>query len=60
MLMKDQNKKSETINTISGEAEYVGTEFENRFGRWNDNYTTAAGYYLIHEKDRHHVYKVIR
>ncbi len=59
MLMKDQDKKGETINTIAGEAEYIGTEFEDGCGRWNDNYTTAAGYWLIHEPDRHHVYKVI-
>lgn len=59
MFTRDPNLKSDTINTIAGEAEYIGTEFEDRFERWNDSYTTAAGYWLIHEQDRHHVYKVI-
>lgn len=58
MLMKDQGKKGETISTISGEAEYIGTEFEDKCGRWNDNYATTDGFYVIHENDRHHIYKV--
>ena len=47
-----------TINTIQGKAEYVKTEVEDKNGNWNDNYYTKDGYYVIHEGNKHHVYKV--
>jgi len=47
-----------TIDTVAGVATYVKTEVEDRYGRWNDDYWTRDGYYVIHEGKRHHVYKV--
>ena len=49
-----------TIRTVAGEAEYIGTEIEDKRGRWNDNYSTRDGYYVIHHGDKHHVYSVRR
>ena len=45
------------INVIGGTAKYVCTEIEDKFGRWNDNYYTRDGYYVIHNGNEHHVYK---
>jgi len=51
-------KMKEKINTIDGEASFVRTEVEDQFGNWNDNYWTRDGFYVIHEGNKHHVYKV--
>jgi uncharacterized protein YeeX (DUF496 family) len=51
---------NKTISTISGEAEYVGTEFEDDYGDWHDDYSVKDGYYVIHGDNRHHVYKLKR
>jgi len=51
--------KSE-ISTVQGRAGFVKTEVEDEQGNWNDSYYTHAGYYVIHEGKRHHVYKVIK
>lgn len=59
MMTKDRDLIGDTINTISGEAEYFGTEYEDSEGKWNDDYSTAQGYYVIHTEKAHHVYKVI-
>jgi len=48
------------INTVAGKAKWVTTEYEDEYGRWNDRYSTAMGYWVIHEGNKHHVYKVIR
>ena len=48
------------INTVQGKAKFVKTEYENEFGGWNDRYYTRYGYYVIHEGNRHHVYKVMK
>ncbi len=45
------------INTAQGRAYYVTTEVENEYGSWNDSYETVAGYWVIHEGNKHHVYK---
>ena len=45
------------ISTASGEAYYIGTEIEDKNGNWNDNYYIKDGYWVIHQGDRHHVYK---
>ena len=47
-----------TINTVAGTAHYIGTEIEDDHGRWNDNYYTRDGYWVIHEGKHHHVYKI--
>lgn len=47
-----------TINTVAGVATYVKTETEDKYGRWNDDYWTRDGYYVIHDGKRHHIYKV--
>ena len=58
-MIKDEGLIGDTIRTISGEAEYIGTEIEDSNERWNDNYYTTRGYYVIHEGSKHHVYKMI-
>jgi len=52
-FLKNAKKK---INTIAGEAKYVGTEIEDADGRWNQHYETPM-YWVIHEGKKHHVYK---
>lgn len=47
-----------TINTGAGIAEFVKTEKEDKYGRWNDNYWIRDGYWVIHEGKKHHVYKL--
>ena len=47
-----------SIGTAAGEAFYVKTEVEDKHGRWNDDYYTRDGYWVIHEGKKHHVYKV--
>lgn len=56
-LRKIQGPKP-TINTASGEARYLGTEFENEDGKWNDSYAIKDGFWVIHQGKQHHVYKV--
>ena len=46
-----------TIETLIGTAKLVVVETEIN-GRWNDNYYTKDGYYVIHEGIRHLVYWV--
>jgi hypothetical protein len=45
-----------SINTANGVAYFLRTEVENANGRWNDSYTTASGYWVIHKGNKHHVY----
>lgn len=48
-----------TINTVAGEAKFLKTETESPGGEWGqDQYTTKEGFWVIHEGDKHHVYKV--
>jgi len=51
-------KVKDSIRTASGEAHYIGTHKENSQGRFPDWYTTTMGYWLIHDGEYHHVYKV--
>ncbi len=46
------------IDTAEGRAKFIKTEVEDKDGKWNDNYQTKDGYYLIHQGDKHHVYKL--
>ena len=52
--------KRKSIRTVEGEAFYVKTEYEDRSGNWNDNYSVKDGYYVVHEDIAHHIYKVKR
>lgn len=47
-----------TIDTMHGKAKYVRTEFEDAEGNFYDDYFSSDGYYLIHDGNKHHVYKV--
>jgi len=67
MFIKDMEGKviaesfvPEKIKTIDGTAHYIGTEIENKQGRWNQSYATRNGYWVIHDGDYHHIYKVTR
>jgi len=57
--VKISEMKGKTINTISGEALYYCTEIEDKNEKWNDDYSTTQGFYVIHRGDKHHVYRVI-
>ncbi len=46
------------IGTVAGTAKYIGTETEDKNGKWNDSYATKDGYWVIHSGEQHHVYKV--
>jgi hypothetical protein len=46
----------EFIDVIGGRAKFVCTEIEDSLGRWNDDYYTTDGYWVIHQGNRHHVY----
>jgi len=47
------------IKTVAGRAKYVKTEIEDKLGRWNDDYATKYGYWVIHEGKQHHIYLVM-
>lgn len=47
------------IDTVAGKALFVRTEKEDKSGRWNDNYYTRDGYWVIHRGKKHYVYKVL-
>jgi len=56
---KRESGVSPMINTIVGKALFVRTEKEDESGRWNDNYYTRDGYFVLHRGKKHDVYKVI-
>ena len=57
-LATEQVKK--IINTVQGEAKFVRTDIEDKNEKWDGiNLSTRDGFYIIHEGDRHHIYKVI-
>lgn len=56
--LEEEFGHKETIETANGTAKYVKTEVENDDGKWNDNYSTKEGYYVIHSYGVHHVYKI--
>ena len=53
-------KMEQEILTAQGEADYSHTEEENEQGRWNDNWETTHGEYVIHQGRKHHIYIVRR
>jgi len=46
------------IDAAGGKASFVKTEIEDEQGKWNDNYYTKDGYYVIHRGKEHDVYKL--
>jgi hypothetical protein len=59
MVKKILKNVKKSIRTVRGLASYVGTEVEDKFGRWNQDYFTRDGFWLIHEGKKHHIYQVI-
>lgn len=55
MALKRLTNVPRTIETISGTKYYIGTEIEDKYGRWDDGYYTPA-FYVIHKGGWHHVY----
>lgn len=53
-----KKKVKDSISTASGKAFFVRTEKEDSQGKWNDNYKVKDGFYLIHDGNLHHVYRV--
>lgn len=51
-------KKPKSIDTVAGKAFFVKTEVEDESGRWNDDYWTKDGYWVIHRGKEHDVYKL--
>jgi len=47
------------INTAKGKAKLVKVEVEDGEGRWNDNYYTRDGFFVLHEGNRHLIYQVV-
>jgi len=47
------------IRTAQGKAKFVKTEKEDKYGRWNDNYAVRDGFFVIHNGNKHHVYKLV-
>jgi hypothetical protein len=44
------------IDTVGGRAKYIYTEVEDKSGKWNDDYWTRDGYWVIHDGKQHHIY----
>lgn len=53
MFKKFKHKDKETIKTADGEKKYYGTEIEEN-GVWDDNYSIADGYWVIHHGNKYH------
>lgn len=53
-----ENSIPQTIRTVAGIAYYQCTEVENQEGRWNNNYSTRDGFWVIHRGRFHDVYSV--
>jgi len=51
-------KPREYIDTIRGRAYFVKTCTEDKYGNWDDHWSTIAGEFVIHEGKNHHVYKI--
>jgi hypothetical protein len=49
---------AKTISTVNGEADLYTVEEENAQGKWNDDYYTRDGFWVIHKGNNHYVYKV--
>lgn len=46
-----------TITFFGETCDYIGTEVEDKYGRFEDSYQSREGFHLIHEGPHHHVYK---
>lgn len=48
-----------TIYTVMGIAHYQHSEIDDEYGNWNDNWRINDGYWVTHESNKHHIYKII-
>jgi len=46
------------IDTARGRAYFLKTITEDKYGRWDDHWSTLAGEFVIHEGKKHHVYVI--
>ena len=46
------------IDTFRGKAYFVKTITEDKYGNWDDHWETIRGEFVIHEGNKHHVYKI--
>ena len=46
------------IDTVDGRAYFYKTEVEDKNGRWYNDYWIRDGFWVIHEGNQHHVYKI--
>jgi len=46
----------EYIDTIAGRAYFYKTITEDKYGNWDDHWSSLAGEFVIHEGNKHHVY----
>jgi hypothetical protein len=51
-------RPQKSIRVVGGTAHYVKTEVEDSQGRWNDDYYTRDGYWVLHEGNKHYIYKM--
>lgn len=49
-------KPAPFIRTVAGRATYSHTEFEDKYGNWNDRWESVRGEWVIHDGKKHHVY----
>ena len=54
----ERNKIGTIIVTPAGEAKYLHTELEDQFGNWDNVYPEKDGYYIIHRKVEHEIYRL--
>ena len=53
--------QKQTIQTVQGIADFVRTDIEDKNENWRGmNLTTKDGFYILHEGQEHHIYKVRR
>jgi hypothetical protein len=53
-----KRKPPESIDTVAGKAFFIKTATEDKYGRWDDDYWTKDGYWVIHRGKQHDIYKV--
>jgi len=47
------------IHTVNGKAYFERTIIEDKYRNWDDSsYSTIRGYWVIHEGNKHHIYKI--
>jgi hypothetical protein len=56
--LQNKQEPENYISVAGGKAHYIKTEVEDSRGKWDDNYFTKDGYYVLHKGKKHHVYKL--